>query len=913
MTRRTAVVTGVFGQDGWLLAGRLRVAGWRVIGVARPGHPAVAAPPCELRAVDITDKAAVTDLVAALQPDRVFHVAAVHHSSEAAPGLDTALSGAMVAVNFLATTHFIHALLDKAPHGRLIYAASSQMFRPVPGGRAIGADSLRDPPTWYGLTKSWSMEAIGFHREKHGLHGAAAILFNHESPRRPESFLSRKITMGAARIKLGLANSLHLRNIGAQADWSDAEDAVDAMLRMADADTPADFAVGSGRLSSVRDMLDEAFGRLGLDWSAYVTFDNDASGPTLWADGTGIGQALGWAPRSGLRDAIGRMVDADIRMLDDGSGGRPVPAPVPAPVTAVPEVEGLMARAVGFHQAGRLDEAGRVYRAALTIMPDLGDALHLLGVVLWRQEAPLDGARSMRRAIAAVPALEPAYLNLGNLLFTIGDKQGAIDIYGRGLDNAPTSMRLCEMYCAMVQDQAVAQIYKKDLDAAAPLSQACFNRLLAVPGFNNTLYRILSRQIQVCLEIGRSDQAAQCLKRKNRYDFPNLPESAVEIFPVDILRFSDWCGTTDLPVTYWQAPAISASAALTAAVPDYLRRDFDTLPELAEQPVGAVVNAPMEMLQGFFVKDNYESFLVSRRQAVLTVDSRFTIEDNTSYPLVGATPGTTKALFRIPQGIYHNIKIDDPCIVVSSTPNYWHFMIEVLPQLMVREAISSARNIPVVLYDVRSYQYEFFDLIGLPRSQVIDMRQRLGETIPRLHYHFASAVVPSPVSYPIAVRWLRDTLLPRVGPARAGLPKRIFLSRRGSYPKHRIANDTALGERLEQHGFSIVLPETLSVVETIQLIGQADIVVAPVGAGTANQVFLPPGGTWIHLNNPDFFHADSRWNSQMGVQVPLVGSFRNVTGRFVGDPRTFPTRLVDRLEIPIEIDLDEIDRVIGGL
>lgn len=332
MADGTTLVTGALGQDGWLLAERLAREGHRVIGVVRPQRvPAGSARPEEgpeegpddepsapfaLAGVDLGDGAAVRDLVARTRPDRIFHIAAVHHSSEATPAANARLREGMTAVNFLATTHLIQAILADAPACRLVYAASSHMHRPGDTDRAVAADSPRDPPTWYGLTKSWSMEAIAFARRHHGLHGSAAVLFNHESERRPVSFVSRKIAQTAARIRLGLADRLELLNIGARADWFDAHDAVDAMIRLSEADEPADAAVGSGRLSCVRDMVEEAFATVDLDWRQHVVWREDSARPAVYADIAHLTERLGWRPRTPIRAVLRRMVLSDLAALE---------------------------------------------------------------------------------------------------------------------------------------------------------------------------------------------------------------------------------------------------------------------------------------------------------------------------------------------------------------------------------------------------------------------------------------------------------------------------------------------------------------------------------------------------------------------------------------------------------------------
>ncbi|WP_431857364.1 SDR family NAD(P)-dependent oxidoreductase [Azospirillum sp.] len=320
MTGRTALITGALGQDGVVLATRLAAQGERVIGLVRPERAEDAAPAgVDLLGIDLTDPAAIDAVVARTRPDLVFHVAAVHHASEAPLAAAPEMWRAMTAVNFQATTHLIQAILAHAPKARLVYTASSHMYRPSdadagPEGRVIDEESPRDPVNWYGMTKHWSAEAIRFMRDRHGLHGSTAILFNHESHRRPESFVSRKITRAAARIARAggeTSECLHLRNIGALADWSCADEVTDALLRMGEAAEPGDYVVGSGTLVPVRALAEAAFAAVGLDWTRHVTWDADRAGPAVRANPAKIAARLGWTPRVPITEVIRRMVVAD--------------------------------------------------------------------------------------------------------------------------------------------------------------------------------------------------------------------------------------------------------------------------------------------------------------------------------------------------------------------------------------------------------------------------------------------------------------------------------------------------------------------------------------------------------------------------------------------------------------------------
>lgn len=569
----------------------------------------------------------------------------------------------------------------------------------------------------------------------------------------------------------------------------------------------------------------------------------------------------------------------------------------------------LLARAVAHHQAGRLDDAAPGYRAVLSHTPEDGNALHLLGLACWRSGDPLKGAALMRRAIAVTPEFSAPYINLGNLHRSLDEPETAVAWLERGVAADPGSLPLRELFCSLSQDLAVVALKKNDQQSAGAWARRCFPRLADTPGLTQTLYDLFERQIQIALVTGQRDMAEACLKVKNRFDFPTVPDSEIDVFAVDLHGFPEWCAAAGLPTRLWKADAQPVPPAVFDDYPDYLHRYLEVLPVLGETPVGVALNAEIEVIQGFYVKDNYESFVLANRRHMLC-ENKTNVVRSSIVPLVGVTPGAVNGTIRLPRPHYRVVDIPEPAIFVQSTPNYWHFMVEVLPMLMTCAQVPEARDLPIVLFDVRGYQYEMFDLIGVARERIIDMRHTLGSDGVQALYRFRQAVVPSQIPYPIAYRWLREAMLPRIRPNRGPLPRRVFLSRRSSYPKHRIANDAAVGDLLASYGFEVVLPETLSVLETIELIAQAEIVVAPIGAGTSNHVYLPPRATWVHLNNPDFFHPDSPWNAQMGTQATLVGHFRHLTGAFTGDPAGFPDRLVDRLEIPIEIDLAALARLV---
>ncbi len=224
----------------------------------------------------------------------------------------SALWPAMAATNCLGLINTLHAVIERVPACRLIFAGSSQMYTAKLGDLRVDETTPLCPRTFYGQTKAWSLEAIAFARANEGLRGGTAILFNHESPLRSPSFITRKVTSTAAAIRRGARKRLAVANLRARADWSCAEDVVDAMVRMSLMDAPKDFVVGSGSLHSVEQLLECAFSHVGLAWHDHVDVDRKVDEPAVYADPRLIETELGWRRRRDFEALIRRMVDADL-------------------------------------------------------------------------------------------------------------------------------------------------------------------------------------------------------------------------------------------------------------------------------------------------------------------------------------------------------------------------------------------------------------------------------------------------------------------------------------------------------------------------------------------------------------------------------------------------------------------------
>jgi GDPmannose 4,6-dehydratase len=314
---RTALITGVRGQDGGLLAESLLADGYRVVGLARPGSGPPARADREaltLIEVDLLDAAAVEALLARHAPDEIYHLAAFHHSSQqqdVLSALETKES--MIGMNFFSTLNLALGVARGRIAARMVFASSSQIYSTGEGVRRCDELTPRNPRTLYGHCKSWSMDLLRFLRAESGLHFCSAILFNHESPRRASQFVTRKISLAAAHAKAGKPVDLRLINIGARVDWSSARDVVQALRLIAGASRPDDFVVASGILHSVRDVLEIAFGHVGLDWRGYASFTEERKEPALVGDPSRIRAELGWRQTIDFPSTIIEMVDHDLQ------------------------------------------------------------------------------------------------------------------------------------------------------------------------------------------------------------------------------------------------------------------------------------------------------------------------------------------------------------------------------------------------------------------------------------------------------------------------------------------------------------------------------------------------------------------------------------------------------------------------
>jgi GDPmannose 4,6-dehydratase len=314
-----ALITGVTGQDGSYLAELLLAKGYEVVGVVRrTSHHSYERiehllDRIEVVAADLLDQHSLTVVIQDSRPDEVYNLAA--QSYVPTSWTQPVLTGEFTA---LGVTRILEAVRLAHPTARYYQASSSEMF-----GKVTDTPQREDtafyPRSPYGVAKVYGHWITVNYRESYGLYAVSGILFNHESPRRGIEFVTRKVTDGVARIKLGLARELRLGNLEARRDWGFAGDYVDAMWRMLQQDQPQDYVIGSGETHSVRELVELAFAHVGLDYRQHVVSDPKYYRPAevdlLLADPSKARRDLGWTPKVGFSELVAMMVDADMERL----------------------------------------------------------------------------------------------------------------------------------------------------------------------------------------------------------------------------------------------------------------------------------------------------------------------------------------------------------------------------------------------------------------------------------------------------------------------------------------------------------------------------------------------------------------------------------------------------------------------
>ncbi|MBV8748893.1 MAG: GDP-mannose 4,6-dehydratase [Candidatus Eremiobacteraeota bacterium] len=319
MPQKTALITGITGQDGSFLAELLLAEGYRVVGMTRRSstdvHERIEHIVDDITIVsgDLLDQSSMTSIVSEIKPDEIYNLAA--QSFVPTSWTQPVLTGEFTA---LGVTRVLEAVRTVDPTIRFYQASSSEMFGKV---RAVPQNETTPfyPRSPYGVAKVYGHWITVNYRESYNLYAVSGILFNHESERRGKEFVTRKISDGVARIKLGLQKELRLGNLDAQRDWGYAGDYVRAMWLMLQQERPDDYVVATGRTHAVRDFVRLAFASVGLNWEDHVVVDprfyRPAEVDVLVGDPSKARRVLGWVPETSFEELVEQMVRADLDRL----------------------------------------------------------------------------------------------------------------------------------------------------------------------------------------------------------------------------------------------------------------------------------------------------------------------------------------------------------------------------------------------------------------------------------------------------------------------------------------------------------------------------------------------------------------------------------------------------------------------
>ena len=330
---KKALITGITGQDGSYLAELLLSKGYEVHGIIRRAStfntsrlehlytdPHTRKAALKLHYGDLSDASALARLVDRIQPNEIYNLAAQSH-------VRVSFDSPEYATDITATgaVRLLEAIRETGIKPRFYQASSSEMFGKV---REIPQCETTPfyPRSPYGCAKVYAYWITVNYRESYGLFACNGILFNHESPRRGETFVTRKITRAIAHIVTGLQDKLYLGNLDAKRDWGYAQEYVEAMWLMLQQAKPDDYVVATGETHSVREFLEAAFAHAGLDWRKYVEIDPNYYRPTevdlLVGDASKAKKQLGWEPKTKFNDLVKLMVDADLQMVKDHLAGK---------------------------------------------------------------------------------------------------------------------------------------------------------------------------------------------------------------------------------------------------------------------------------------------------------------------------------------------------------------------------------------------------------------------------------------------------------------------------------------------------------------------------------------------------------------------------------------------------------------
>lgn len=321
-----ALITGITGQDGSYLTEFLLSKGYEVHGIVRRNSSMARSRIDEmtrnveiyekrlhLHYADLDDVTTIRRLLLKVKPREVYHLAGQSHVA-----VSFEVPESTCQFTAMGTLKLLEILRDCDPAPRFLHTSSSETFG-MPAEVPQNEQTPLRPVTPYGVAKAFAADMVRVYRDSFGLFACNAICFNHESPRRGESFVTRKITRAAARIKLGLDQKLTMGSVDAQRDWGYAPDFVEAFWRMLQMEKPLDLVLSTGKLHRVRDWLDIAFDHVGLDWQKYVEFDprylRKADPQTLVGDSSLAETTIAWKPQVSFAELVQQMVDAELKSL----------------------------------------------------------------------------------------------------------------------------------------------------------------------------------------------------------------------------------------------------------------------------------------------------------------------------------------------------------------------------------------------------------------------------------------------------------------------------------------------------------------------------------------------------------------------------------------------------------------------
>lgn len=320
MVCKRALILGIGGQDGYFMSWFLARNCYSVTGVLLPSdHSSDTVPHLPRNCVrlipgSVCDRKLIADIVREEQPDEIYNFAGISFVP-----YSWDCPAEVAEINGLAVGQLLNIIRAESPRSRFFQSGSSEMFGHDPVSSPQNEETPFNPDNPYGSSKVFATHLVRNFRSHFGVFACTGIMYNHESEWRGSRFVTRKITMGAAAVKLGIRQTLTVGNLDCVRDWSFAGDFIDGMWRMMHAKEPGDYVLASGKLHSVRDVLNVAFDHVGLSWEDRVEVDPSLNRPTetvpLCGDSSRIKSELGWAPLLSFEDLVRRMVDKDLERL----------------------------------------------------------------------------------------------------------------------------------------------------------------------------------------------------------------------------------------------------------------------------------------------------------------------------------------------------------------------------------------------------------------------------------------------------------------------------------------------------------------------------------------------------------------------------------------------------------------------